>query len=174
MPLYPHTTRVDPHSGCIVITNIAALAWMGEEEGKTGGEVFAEIQGAMEVANSESVDRMKSPEEALAILVRCSKVEREDWLRRRLTLQPLDEAEMEDILPPLPICVLRVLNASSSSSFRGNGAWSFWAEVECEDGVIRWVAYEAEFEAPSMDGPGGGGEGLEWLDGPPSGVVERA
>lgn len=173
MPLYPHTTRVDPHSGCTVITNVAALAWMGEKKGKTGAEVLAEIQDAMEVANSESVDRMKKPEETLAILVRCSKVEWAEWLRIGLD-SPLGPEATGEAPPPRPVRVLRVLQAEASSAFGGNGHWSFFAEVECFDGIVRWVAYEAEFEAPSMDGPGGGGEGLEWLDRPPSGAVEGA
>lgn len=141
-------------NGCKCLTPMEALNKMGEEEGKTGGEVLSEIMDEMGEEDRRWEADFSKPEEALKVLIQIALRDYKDNV--------LERQEDREISPvPFPCKVLEVLEIECNSRLRASDHF-LKAKVECADGKTRIVKYSAYYDGGTYYDPPESEETLDW------------
>jgi hypothetical protein len=139
--------KIDPVTGCTVMTLGECLNGMAEQEGKgrTGGDILSDIYMDMAQADRNLENEIKNDKEGLLNKI-------QEWVK-------YDEYEDVDY----PVEVLEITDVQHSSNFSGSST-SVTARVRVKNGTERECAYhESYWGGTRLDPPEEDAE-LEWLD----------
>lgn len=171
--------KIDPVTGCPVLTYSEFLQAEAEREGKTAGDIHREIWDTLAEEDRKQEEEYRNPATALRILVKIGQLERWHWeelakhngeeircTHWNVTAQAYEESvSVSDAgpCPPIPTTVLEVLEPNHSERLRQSSG-SFTARVMCDDGQERRVKYYYSYYEGSRLEPPDHEEGIEWLE----------
>lgn len=152
--------KIDPVTGCTVMTMAEFLNAEGEREGKTGGEVLDEIVQSLEDDNRQMEAEWRKPEVALSLLMPILKRDYDAWVdtERYYNEHPElnEKPDPEPINPEGVVRVIEVLEAKSHQSFRESGG-TIVARLEMKKGPAKlvranwWHDYGTRLDPPDGD-----------------------
>jgi hypothetical protein len=135
--------RIDPNTGCEVLTTPEVIASMAEHDGVAPEEIWEDIYTALE-EDSRITEQMLR-DQALHIIVTTNDQQRE-WI--------------EDELPH-PVALVEVLEVHANTTMRGSQSM-LKARVRCEDGIERIATYTAWDDPGTYYDPPEYEETVEW------------
>jgi len=153
--------KIDPITGCEVMTFWEFLGSEADREGKDPGDILDEINCQTDEDNRRMSEFNRKPEVALQALTEYSNMEYEEW--QSCTAIDIKEGTGPDPEPNRPEKVLEVLEADSQNSYSGSKTFIL-ARVRCMDEVERIAEFHYQYWSGSrMEPPEEDGE-LLWHD----------
>jgi hypothetical protein len=160
--------RIDPITGCSVMTFVEFVAAEAAREGKETGDVMDDIFGPLAEDDRRIENEWRDPAKALEIIRAEAELERTAWQESKDCDPGYDEPE-----PPTPVEILAVLGARHSQGLRGSDG-VFTARVRCADGSVRYAVHSDYYDGGDRMTPPDGGSETTWYEEPLVGEPERA
>lgn len=148
--------RIDPVTGCSVMTFGEFIQGEAEREGKIPAQIMEDIFGRMEEDDRRIVNEWKDPAKALEILVKECQMYRQEWTDTKKSYEDSGE-EFTETAPEMPVQILEVLDAHHRQGLRSSDG-GFTALCRCDDGVDRYFVYSTYYDSGSRLDPPEGGE----------------
>jgi len=145
--------KIDPITGCEVMTFFEFLGGEAEREGKDPADIMDEIARATAEDNANMEKFHRDPVQTLQALVEWTNMEMEDW----------EPGDPDWPKPHMPEEVLEVIDTTYSGGFGGSKTFIL-SRVRCEDGQERIAEFHhAYYSATRMEPEEDDGE-LLWHD----------
>lgn len=159
-PIYP--TRIDPITGCRVLTTMGFFAMEADQEGKgrTAGELMSDFFQDMADDDQRVIDNYKRNTPDLLFMLAKSCLDNLDcWTEEEtwVTNNPLDFEGKPNIIswdkPHFIINIHSVLEANCGGGYSGSNT-KLLCHVLCEDGIDRYIAFYESISHATMSDPG--------------------
>lgn len=152
--------KIDPITGCEVMTFMEFAQAEGKEKGQSAGEWMEDLFADMARENERESERWTQPEmypDILEELRRCIALELREWKSGRWSGREKNDPHYMDDWPrpPTPVEIVTIEDSDSKGGFKGS-SHKLTGIVRCKDGKLRrfhhnYESWYGDFYEPPGD-----------------------